>query len=383
MRDNPEEAQALLGDMLISVTTFFRDTDAFDKIAKNVIPELFKLKEAEETIRVWVSGCATGEEAYTFAILLLEEAAKHPLRPPIQVFGSDLDSRALASAREGRFPIAIETDVSEERLRRFFTREGDHYRIRQEVRDIVLFAVHDLLKDPPFSHIDLISCRNVLIYLDRELQEQVCSTFYYALNPGGFVFLGASETADNPPGLFRSIDRTARIYQSTAASGDKPRLLPRLLAPGRVREQVIQLGRAMSPTVALGEAAMHRRAIELVAPPSMLVDESHRVVHLSESAGRYVLPSGGPLSGDVVDLVRPELRFELRSALNRVFEQQAAALSLPILVRFNGAAHRVHLLVKPAREGSSEPRTAVVMFVEGEAVDEHLVVGDQDLNDET
>jgi two-component system, chemotaxis family, CheB/CheR fusion protein len=356
MRDSADEAQALLGDLLISVTTFFRDAEAFDKIAKNLLPQLIASKQAEETIRVWVSGCATGEEAYSFAILLLEEAAKHPLRPPMQVFGSDLDARALAAAREGRFPIAIETDVSEERLRRFFTREGNHYRIRQEVRDIVLFAVHDLLKDPPFSHIDLISCRNVLIYLDRELQEQVCSTFHYALNPGGFVFLGSSETADNPPGLFRTVDRAARIYQSTAMSGDKPRLLPRLLGPVRVREQVIQLGRTMSPAVALGEAAMHRRAIEQVAPPSMLVDESHRVIHLSENAGRFLMPSGGPLSGDAVDLVRPELRFELRSALSRVFEQRESTLSLPILVRFNGDPHRVHLLVKPVADG--RPRTA-------------------------
>src|SRR5262249_24974344 len=151
-----------------------------------------------------------------------------------------------------------------------------------------------------------ISCRNVLIYLDRELQEQVCSTFHYALNPGGYVFLGASETADHPPGLFRAIDRTSRIYQSTAVPGDKPRLLPRLLGPMRVREQIVQVGRAMSPTVALGEATRHRRALEQVAPPSMLIYETHRVIHLSENAGRYMMPAGGPLSGDAADLVRPE-----------------------------------------------------------------------------
>jgi two-component system CheB/CheR fusion protein len=384
LRDNADEAQALLGDLLISVTTFFRDPEAFEKIAKDIIPTLFASKEPEETLRIWVSGCATGEEAYTFAILLLEEAAKHARRPPIQVFGSDLDSRALASAREGRYPLAIGADVSEERLRHFFTREGDHYRIRQEIRDIVLFSVHDLLKDPPFSHIDLISCRNVLIYLDRDLQEQVTSTFHYALNPGGYVFLGASETAENPPGLFRSIDRTARIYQSTAVAGEKPRLLPRLLGPVRIRDQVIQLGRAMSPTVALGEAAMHRRAIEQVAPPSMLIDESHRVIHLSENAGRFLMPSGGPLSGDAVDLVRPELRFELRSALNRVFEQRESTLSLAILVRFNGSPHRVHLLVKPVIDAdSTEPRNAVVIFLEGEPVDEKLVSLDSQTNDET
>jgi two-component system, chemotaxis family, CheB/CheR fusion protein len=384
MRESSEEAQALLGDLLISVTTFFRDSEAFELLARDIVPALFQDKEVDETIRVWVSGCATGEEAYSFAILLQEEASKRPIRPQIQVFGSDLDSRALASAREGRFPMAIETDVSEERLRRFFTREGDQYRVRQEVRDIVLFAVHDLLKDPPFSHVDLISCRNVLIYLDRELQEQVCSTFHYALNAGRYLFLGSSETGDNPPGLFRCIDRAARIYQSTAAPGEKPRLLPRLLGPVRVREQVIQLGRSVNPTVALGEAAMHRRAIEQLAPPSMLVDESHRVIHLSENVGRFMSPTGGPLSGDAADLVRPELRFELRSALNRVFEQQAPTLSLPILVQFNGAPHRVHLHVKPIQETSpSEPRSAVVMFMEGEAVDEGLALLDRQAGDET
>jgi two-component system, chemotaxis family, CheB/CheR fusion protein len=385
MREDSDEAQALLGDLLISVTTFFRDTEAFEKLAKSVIPELFKGENVDETIRVWISGCATGEEAYSFAILLLEEASRHSARRPIQVFGSDLDARALASAREGSYPLAIDTDITEERLRRFFVREGDSYRIRQEVREIVLFAVHDLLKDPPFSHVDLISCRNVMIYLDRELQEQVCSTFHYALNPGGYLFLGSSESAENPPGLFRVIDRSARIFQSMAIPGDKPRLLPRLLGlgPARGREQVMHLTRTVSPTMALGEAVMHRRTLEQVAPPSMLVDEAHRVIHLSENAGRYLMPSGGPLSGDAVDLVRLELRFELRSALNRAFDQNLPTLSLPILVRFNGAPHRVHISVKPIAANADDPRSAIVMFIEGEAVDEALIAPDQRTSDET
>lgn len=188
LRDNADEAQALLGDLLISVTTFFRDREAFEAAAKKVLPEIFKESHRGEAIRVWVPGCATGEEAYSLAILLLEQSAGQEIRPPVQVFGSDLDSHALLLAREGRYPIAIENDVSEDRLHRFFAREGDHYRVRQELRDIVLFAAHDVLKDPPFSRVDLISCRNLLIYLDRELQEQVCSIFHYALNPGGFLF---------------------------------------------------------------------------------------------------------------------------------------------------------------------------------------------------
>jgi two-component system CheB/CheR fusion protein len=372
LRESADEAQALLSDLLISVTTFFRDHDAFEELATQVLPGLFEGRELDATIRIWVSGCATGEEAYSIAMLMQEEAAKHELRPPIQMFGSDLDTRALAVAREGRYPASIEADVSEDRLRRFFIREGDGYRVRQEVRDTILFAVHDLLKDPPFSHVDLICCRNVLIYLDRDLQDQVCSTFHYALNPGGFLMLGASETADNPPGLFRTIDRNARIYKSIMQAGDKPRLLPRLLGPVTIRDQTALVGRHVSPSVALSEAALHRRVLEKVAPPSILVDDMHRVIHLSENAGRYLQPSGGSLSGDVVDLSRPELRFELRSAMHRFFEQRQPTLSLPIMVRFNGAPHRVHLQVAGVTDATEAPR-ALVMFIEGEAIDASLL----------
>jgi two-component system CheB/CheR fusion protein len=168
MREHADEAHALLSDLLISVTTFFRDHDAFEALRTHVLPGLFEDRDPNATIRIWVSGCATGEEAYSIAMLMLEEAAKHEFHPPIQMFGSDLDARALAVAREGRYPASIEADVSEDRLRRFFVREGEGYRVRQELRDVVLFALHDLLKDPPFSHVDVISCRNVLIYLDRD-----------------------------------------------------------------------------------------------------------------------------------------------------------------------------------------------------------------------
>ncbi|MBV9430545.1 MAG: PAS domain-containing protein [Hyphomicrobiales bacterium] len=386
VRENAEEAQSLLGDLLISVTTFFRDPEIFEAVKSRVIPHLFDNKDPSASVRVWVPGCATGEEAYTIAMLLLEESSRREIRPSLQIFGSDLDIRALAIAREGRYPTAIEADVNEDRLRRFFSREGDHYRIRRELRDIVLFANHSLLKDPPFSRIDFVSCRNLLIYLDRELQLQACSTFHYALNPDGFLLLGSSETAETPPGLFQTVDRKSRIYRSTAHPGDKPRLLPRLLGGLGMHEPGPHAARSLSPTELLNEAASHRWAIEKVAPPSVLVDEAHRVVHLSENAGRYFQPSGGPLSGNLVDLVRPELRFELGSALNRAFEQRQPTLSLPILVRFNGSPNRVHIQVKPVEEASdARPRTAVVLFIEGEAVEQVLAAttGQQNATDET
>jgi two-component system, chemotaxis family, CheB/CheR fusion protein len=368
LRDDQNEIQALLSDLLISVTSFFRDQEAFESLAKQ-LPELFKGKVAGQPIRVWVAGCATGEEAYSIGILLLEEAARQDGHRQIQVFATDLDVRALATGREGRYPVAIEADMSESRLSRFFWREGDYYRVRQELRDIVLFALHDLLKDPPFSHVDLVSCRNVLIYLDRELQEQVCNTFHYSLNAGGYLFLGSAETAENPPGLFRNVERHARIYQSTLAAGAKPILLPRLLGPVRVREPIFPFGHATSPTAALSEAAAHRNALEQVAPPSILVDETHRVLHLSDTVGQYLFPSGGPLSADVADLVRPELRFEMRSGLHRAFERRQPVLSLPVRVRFDGGTYPVHLSIRPLQE-AGEWRRAVVLFIVGEAIGE-------------
>jgi len=383
LRDNEPEAQALLGDMLISVTAFFRDRECFESLRRLVLPKLFEQRDPLDPVRVWVSGCASGEEAYSVGILLLEEAGRHDIRPSLQIFASDLDTRALAIARDGFYPSAIEADVNEERLRRFFIRQGDGYRVRQDLRDIVLFAQHDLLKDPPFSRVDLICCRNVLIYLDRELQEQVCSTFNYALNPGGHLFLGSSETADHPAGLFHTVDRAARIYQTAAKSGERPRLLPRLLGPVRVREPIPMLVQATTPTAAYNDAILHRRVLEQLAPPSILVDQSHRVVHMSENAGRYLQPSGGTLTGDVVDLARPELRFELRSALNRVFEQKQPTLSLAIPVRFNGNAHRVLIQVRAAGpEQVGEARNALVIFIEGEEISD-LLEGDQRSTDET
>ena len=371
LRENSQEAQALFADLLISVTTFFRDTNAFDKLAMLVIPRLFQDKGAADTVRVWVPGCATGEEAYSIAILLLEEASRHEIRPGIQVFASDLDDGALAVARDGRYPVAIEADMTEDRLKRFFTREGDQSRVTRELRDVVLFAKHSLLKDPPFSRADLISCRNVLIYLDRELQQQVCAAFHFALRSPGYLFLGSSENADSPPGMFRAVDREARIYQRVPVPAEV-RVTPRV-GSGMFGLEPLPT-RTPAPFRAPSEAGVHREALERLAPPSIIVDESYRVVHLSEQAGRYLQPSGGTLANDITELAREELRFDIRAALHRVFARNEASLSGPIGVRFNGAPKRVYLQTRPLNADPGANRLAIVFFFEGEAF------GDTSLN---
>ncbi|MGO8954429.1 MAG: chemotaxis protein CheB, partial [Rhodomicrobium sp.] len=366
LRENPSEIQALFGDLLISVTTFFRDPAAFDALQTLVIPHLFEGKDSSSAIRVWAPGCATGEEAYSIAMLLMEEAARLQLRPQIQVFATDIDNGALATAREGRYPVAIEADVSEERLARFFVMEKDRYRVKRELRDAVLFAMHNLTNDPPFSRVDLISCRNVLIYFDRDLQRQACGIFNYALNPGGYLFLGASETADTPRNAFIAIDRDARIYQS---AGHVPAAtLPPLRAFGMTRFDAWQIPAAQTRAAPAGDAAAHRLALEEFAPPSILVDSAYRILHLSESAGRFLLHPGGPPTPNAADLIRPELRLDLLSSLSRAFERRLPSLTAPVSVRFNGTEAIVQLQVRPIVRQNVEP-TALIIFIEVSAED--------------
>jgi two-component system CheB/CheR fusion protein len=376
LRDNAEEAQALFADFLISVTTFFRDPKAFGVLARDVIPKLFDDKAASDTVRVWAPGCATGEEAYTIGMLLLEEAARRDPGPDIQVFASDLDTKALAIGREGRFPATIEADISNERIERFFLREGDYYRVRRELRDIILFASHSLLRDPPFSHVDLISCRNLLIYLDRELQDQVCNTFHYALNPGGFLFLGSSESADHPGELFKSVNREARIFQAVANNSEIGTRLPVTLSP---RKSPVEWSAEPSPSekADVDRSALHRHMLERVAPPSMLIDENHHAIHLSDNAGRFLKFSGGPITTDAIELVREELRFDLRMALHRAFVRGEGTLSTPLTVKFNGDERRAYLQVKPALEENDPTRYALVLFIEGETVERNDLEVDQ------
>ncbi len=364
LRESAAELNALFADLLISVTMFFRDPAAFDKLVTVAIPRMFEGKAAGDSVRAWVAGCATGEEAYSITMLLLEEAARRDVRCELQVFASDLDDAALMIAREGRYPRAIEADMTDDRIKRFFTRENDHYRVTRELRNVVLFARHSLLKDPPFSRADLISCRNLLIYLDRQLQQQVCATFHFALAPTGYLFLGSSESADSPIGMFRVVDREARIYERMPVPSDVQ--VPLRVGPPRFGQEPLPARTAHYRVP--DQAGAHREALERLAPPSAVVDSSYRVVHLSERVGRYLQPSGGTLINDITELAREELRPDLRAALRRVFERTEPSLSGPIAVRFNGAARRVYLQAKPLGADPNAGRSAILFFFEGEAL---------------
>ncbi|MGH9942126.1 MAG: CheR family methyltransferase, partial [Pyrinomonadaceae bacterium] len=229
MREHSEEAQALLKDLLISVTNFFRDAEAFRSLQWNIIPRLFAGKGSGDYVRVWVAGCATGEEAYSIAMLLAEYSANIANAPSVQLFATDIDEPAVSAARAGFYSDTDIADVSPERLRQFFVKEKGGYRVRRELREMVLFAVHNLIRDPPFSHLDMVSCRNLLIYLNRTAQERAMEVFHFALNPGGYLFLGSAESAEGAGDLFLAVEKDAHLYQSRVASR-APLPLPDVIA---------------------------------------------------------------------------------------------------------------------------------------------------------
>lgn len=359
VKTSPEEAQELFGDLLISVTHFFRDEPCFEVLRTKVVRPLFD-NLTEEGIRAWSVGCATGEEAYSLAIVLLEEAERRNLRVPIQIFASDLDEGALGTAREGRYPRSIEADVSQERLKRFFIDEGTHYRIRKEVRDVVLFPYHSALKDPPFLRLDLITCRNLMIYLERSVQEQLLGLFHYGLRPGGALFLGTAETADSVPQLFRAVDRDARVY-AALPRGDRrmPVIQPTYYT------QALQ-GQPPAAPRARGKAptAMHAEALEHVAPPSILVDGAQNIVHMSSGAGRYIFHSGGAFTTRLADVVRPELRLDVGLALDKALGKKLPTLTLAETVAFDSGPRRIAVHVLPVTREEHIGDQALVLFID-------------------
>jgi two-component system CheB/CheR fusion protein len=212
LQQNPAEVEALFHDILINVTSFFREPEAFQVLKKKVFPKLVKNKPAEAPIRVWVPGCSTGEEVYSLAICLSEFLEHARLQSPVQMFGTDLSEAAIAKARAGTYLSSIALDVPPERLRRYFLKTEDNYQIAKTIRDLCVFSRQIVTQDPPFSHIDLISCRNVLIYMDAGLQNKLVPIFHYALKPTGFLFLGSAETISGFSDLFAPLDKKNRIY---------------------------------------------------------------------------------------------------------------------------------------------------------------------------
>jgi two-component system CheB/CheR fusion protein len=324
---DPGELNLLAKDLLINVTSFFRDTQVFDLLAEKIIPGLVRNHAPDKPIRIWIAGCSTGEETYSLAMLFREEISAAKLAIKLQVFASDVDPDAIAAAREGLYPESVETQVSAARIARFFSKEEHHYRVSPELRSAVVFTVQDILADPPFSRLDFVSCRNLLIYLGPEAQAKVLALFHFALREDGILLLGTSETAGTDEERFQVISKPDRIYRHVGRSRPGEFGFIREAADGaRAR---LPLGQAAAPSrqAALAELC-HRMVMEAYAPAAVLINRRHDCLYSLGPTDRYLRVVPGHPTHDLLAMARQGIRTKLRSAI-----QQASQDNVRIVVR--------------------------------------------------
>jgi two-component system CheB/CheR fusion protein len=321
-----DELRNLADDLFINVTRFFRDKKAFDVLAETIVPELTRAHPPDRPIRVWVAGCSTGEEAYSVAMLFLEQIAAARRRLKLQIFASDIDADAVATAREGLYPPAIDADVPADRLSRFFTREDHGYRVSRELRAAIVFSVHDVVADAPFSRLDLISCRNLLIYLRPEVQQRVLSLFHFALREGGILFLGPAETVAGAGDQFEPISQSQRLY--------------RHIGHGTPGEGGIPLGRGeaarslwfrsarppVRPRASVAELAQ-RLLLDAYAPASVLANRKHQGLYYFGPTDLYLRMPAGVASQDLLAAARDGLRPAIRAAFDRASQPPSGAVA--------------------------------------------------------
>jgi two-component system CheB/CheR fusion protein len=380
LQQTPTEVEALLRDFLIGVTSFFRDPEAFKVLEEQVIPKLFAGKPAGSVIRVWSPGCSTGEEAYSIAILLQEHLEALKQDYSVQMFATDIDSQAIATARSGTYPASIAADITPERLERFFSPgpDGSSYRIHKSIRDMLVLSEQDLIKNPPFSRLDLISCRNVLIYMGTDLQRRLVHVFHYALNPGGILFLGTSETAGEFHGLFATLDRRWKLYQRkegvrSETRADLREIIPSVAARERVSLQTVtkMADASKLPLRELTEQAI----LQQVAPAGALVNSSGDILYLHGRTGSYLEPAPGePGVNNIVRMAREGLRDTLASALRKAVGGQQVVRCPNLRVKTNGSFTPVNLSVAPVTAGRTEtPEASAYLVILDEAPPQVLV----------
>ncbi len=382
LRHEPREVTLLFHDLLIGVTNFFRDPDAFEALEKKVIPELFKAKGPDETVRVWVPGCATGEEAYSIAMLLRDNAPRTQSSPKLQVFATDIDEHALEAARLGRYPAAILKDVSTDRLDRYFVREDGTYRVGGDLRELCLFSLHNLLRDAPFSKLDLISCRNLLIYLNGHLQDRVIPLFHYALNPNGYMFLGTSENVTRHSRLFFTVDKSNRIFRRRAVVERRLPEFP-LSAPTGSRRTVpvaVPHGDATEPSL---KALAERQLLDRFAPAYVVINAEGEVLQSSGRTGKYLeLPAGAP-DTNIFNLARTGLRLDLRAALHKAIGSGQLTAQTKVSIGVDGGRQEIDLYIQPLRIGTPPDTLYMIVFQDLGAIkpiiDELGSSGDEDV----
>jgi len=347
LQENPREVQALFKELLIGVTRFFRDPEAFEILKEKILPGYLRDKPDNDSIRVWVPGCSSGEEAYSVAMIMSECVEALARRLNVQIFATDIDADAIAAARVGIYPESIAADVNADRLRRFFSKLDGNYRVKKHLREMLIFAPHNLIKDPPFTRLDLICCRNLLIYLESLLQKRLLPLFHYSLEPKGILFLGSSETIGESMNLFSASDRKWKIFirKEPASSGRNILEFP----PMPPAEKAAEINRRKG-----GERGIRGLAEGFLtrsyAPPSVLINEDGDIQYVHGRTGKYLEPAPGEARLNIFDMAREGLRSELSFAVRKAIAEKQDVACKGLRVRINGDVQSVDVFVKYVRE---------------------------------
>jgi two-component system CheB/CheR fusion protein len=369
LRENPREIELLFKELLIGVTSFFRDPVAWEHLRTDVLPALIAARASGGVLRAWVPGCSTGEEAYSLAMVFRE--AMEPLKPikniALQIFATDVDRDAIEKARQGIYPDNIAADVSPERLRRFFVQEDRGYRVGKEVREMVVFAPQNIIMDPPFTKLDILSCRNLLIYLSSELQKKLIPLFHYSLNPGGVLFLGSAETIGAFTSLFQPLEAKSRLYRRLdqsvmTAPVEFPSAATGNIAPHPTSdaEPVVQLKVAPPNLQTLADRVLVQR----FSPVGIICNEKGDILYISGRAGKYLEPAVGKANLNVFAMAREGLRYELSSAFSAAVRDQRVVTTRGLKVGTNGGTQLVDLTVQKLNEPKELRGTVVIVFTD-------------------
>ena len=356
LQDNDQELDALFAELLIGVTNFFRDPPAWQILKEKILPMISEHKLAGSDLRVWVAGVSTGEEAYSMAIMLAEYIDEHDLDLKPTIFATDIDAEAIKKARAGRYPLSIAEDVGEERLAKYFTRQDNIFRVNRDIREMLVFALQNMLHDPPFLKLDLVSCRNLLIYMNNDLQKKLIPLFHYTLNPGGALFLGPSETVGEFNELFSPLDSKWKIFSRNGGGQAHYPLMDFRISPPPVESQP-------SPLVDISQAALEE-LLDAFAPPSVVINDHNEIVFIHGRTGQFLEPPQGKVKWDIVHMARPGLETVLPAAIHHAVSKRTTAIRHNLKVNTNGDTVTINLTVRPFKLSESAKELLIVAFEE-------------------
>ncbi len=375
LEEHSDEVNILFRELLITVTSFFRDPEAFEILKNEVLPNIIRQKRDFEPFRVWVPGCSTGEEAYSLAIIIREILDSLEKDCKVQIYSTDIAEDAIATARKGVYPPNIAVDISAERLKKFFIREENGFRVKKEIREMVIYATQNVIKDPPFTKLDLLSCRNLLIYLESEIQSKLISAFHYALRPGGILFLSPSESIGSCSDLYKPISRKWKIYQASGIRTGIPAIMEPPI-PHTDLHLTIPVPDLVPWPPGVKKIELIRRALLMAyAPPSVVTDEAGNLLYIHGDVGKFLRPGQGQMSISVVDMAREGLDLDIRTAIFTAKTQNRAVTCKNVQVRTNGRYETVDLEVRPIISSDPLRGSLIISFRIAESLDEQEGTG--------